>query len=93
MSASGEINWSRRESEVIGELIALYPKLFMVDNEEIAREQRMQEVLEQFHNSTSQQHPQMAPPAGDLRVWIHVGTKDSSNCVQISVSDFNCFNE
>ncbi|XP_075229129.1 rhoGAP_ARAP and RA_ARAPs domain-containing protein RhoGAP15B [Lycorma delicatula] len=83
--AAGEINWSRRESEVIGELIALYPKLFMVDHEEIARERRMQEVLEKFHNSTTQQHPQMAPPAGDLRIWIHVGVKDSSNCVQITV--------
>lgn len=58
----------------------------MVDHEEIARERRMQEVLEKYHNSSSQQHPQMAPPAGDLRIWIHVGTKDSSNCVQITVS-------
>lgn len=86
VNATGEVNWSRQESEVIGELIALYPKLFMVDDEELSRERRMQEVLERYHNSSSQQQPQVMAPAGDLRIWIHIGSKDSTNCVQVTVN-------
>ncbi|XP_039287667.1 uncharacterized protein LOC111058843 [Nilaparvata lugens] len=86
VNSTGEVNWSRQESEVIGELVQLYPQLFMVDEEEIARERRMAEVLERYHQSSSQQQPQVMAPAGDLRIWIHIGSKDSTNCVQVTVN-------
>lgn len=79
-----DANWSKRESEVISDLISLYPRLFLVDSEELAREQRMQEVLEKYHNSC-QQPPQPQKPSGDIKVWIHINSKDSGTCVSVTV--------
>lgn len=79
-----DANWSKRESEVICDLISLYPRLFLVDSEELAREQRMQEVLERYHGS-SQQPPQPQKPSGDIKVWIHINSKDSGTCVSVTI--------
>lgn len=82
-------NWSRSESLVVSDLILLYPRLFLVDGAEMAREQRIQEVLERYHNSV-QQTPHTTKPSGDIKVWIYIGSRDS-DCVSVSVSRSNMF--
>jgi hypothetical protein len=44
----------------------------------------MQEVLERYHsaNSTTPQ----SKPSGDLKIWVHLKHRDSTNCVNITVS-------
>lgn len=69
---------------MVCDLISMYPKLFLVDGEELAREQRMQEVLERYHNS--RQIPQTQKPSGDIKVWVHITSKESGNCVGVTVS-------
>uniref|UniRef100_A0A1B6MF42 Arf-GAP with Rho-GAP domain, ANK repeat and PH domain-containing protein 2 n=1 Tax=Graphocephala atropunctata TaxID=36148 RepID=A0A1B6MF42_9HEMI len=76
-------NWSKKESEVVGDLISLYPRLFHVGGAELAREQRIQEVLERYHNSV-QQTPQTTKPSGDIKVWVYIGSRDS-DCVSVTV--------
>jgi hypothetical protein len=44
----------------------------------------MQEVLERYHSANSST-PQNKP-SGDLKVWVHLESKESSNCVNVTVS-------
>lgn len=69
---------------MVSDLILLYSKIFEVDAAELSREKRMQEVLERYHsaNSTTPQNK----PSGDLKIWVHLEHKDSTNCVNITVS-------
>lgn len=61
----------------------MYPKLFYVEDDEINRENRILEALKQLSNSNV---PQPLKPSGDLKIWIYLGSKDSENCVNVSVS-------
>lgn len=78
-----EITWSRQESKVIVDLVSLFPRLYGVDAEELSRDKRIREVLQRLH--AGKVHPQQAKPTGDLRVWIHIGSKDSGKVVHVTV--------
>ncbi|KAK3909307.1 Arf-GAP with Rho-GAP domain, ANK repeat and PH domain-containing protein 2 [Frankliniella fusca] len=78
-----EITWSRQESKVIVDLVYLFPRLYVVDAEELSRDKRIREVLQRLH--AGKVHPQQAKPTGDLRVWIHIGSKDSGKVVHVTV--------
>nr|XP_018909007.1 PREDICTED: arf-GAP with Rho-GAP domain, ANK repeat and PH domain-containing protein 1 [Bemisia tabaci] len=73
--------WFKRESEVVCDLITLYPKLFDVDGDELDRERRMMEVLERYHDTPQRQNR----PSGDLKVWIYINGKDSGSCVNVTI--------
>jgi hypothetical protein len=72
------------ESGVVSDLILLFSQIFEVDAAEQSREKRMLEVLERYHSAISST-PQNKP-SGDLKIWIHLEHKDSSNCVSVTVS-------
>lgn len=78
-----EITWSRQESKVIVDLVSMFPRLYEVNAEEMARDKRIREVLQRLQKGGV--HPQQAKPTGDLRVWIHIGSKDSGQCVNVTV--------
>lgn len=78
-------NWSKIESEVIKDLILLYPKLFDVKDDELKREDRFLEAIKDF-NLYSGNAPQPSKPSGDLLFWIYLGSKYSENCVSVTVS-------
>lgn len=69
---------------MVSDLILLFSQIFGVDAAELSREKRMLEVLERYH-SASNGSPQNKP-SGDLKIWIHLERKDSSNCVNVTVS-------
>jgi hypothetical protein len=69
---------------VVSDLILLFSQIFEVDAAELSREKRMLEVLERYHSANSST-PQNKP-SGDLKIWIHLENKDSSNCVNVTVS-------
>jgi len=79
------LNWSKIESEVVNDLILLYPKLFYVEDEEIKREDRIIKALKQY-NLSSGNCLQPTKPSGDLKIWIYLCSKDSENCVNVTVS-------
>lgn len=78
-----EITWSRQESKVIVDLVSMFPRLYEVDAEELSRDKRIREVLQRLH--AGRVHPQQAKPTGDLRIWIHIGSKDSGKVVNVTV--------
>lgn len=49
------------------------------------REYRILEALKQY-NLSNGNIPQPSKPSGDLKVWIYLGSKDSENCVNVTVS-------
>lgn len=63
----------------------MFPRLYEVNAEEMARDKRIREVLQRLQKGGV--HPQQSKPTGDLRVWIHIGSKDSGQCVNVTVSD------
>ncbi|XP_026806441.1 arf-GAP with Rho-GAP domain, ANK repeat and PH domain-containing protein 2 [Rhopalosiphum maidis] len=79
------LNWSKVESEAVNDLILLYPKLFYVEEDEIKREDRIMEALIQY-NLSNGNVPQPSKPSGDLKIWIYLGSKDSENCVNVTLS-------
>lgn len=79
------MNWSKIESEVVNDLILLYPKLFYVEDDELKRECRILEALK-LYNLSNGNVPQPSKPSGDLKIWIYLGSKDSENCVNVTVS-------
>ncbi|KAI5701624.1 hypothetical protein M8J75_011445 [Diaphorina citri] len=79
------LEWSKREAEAVSDLISLYPMLFHVEEEEMAREREMMNVLERHHNSTNITPQVNNKPSGDLKVWIYIGSKDSNNCVNVDL--------
>lgn len=81
---NNSLDWSKIESEVVHDLILLYPKLFYVEDEEIKREDRIIEALKQY-NLSSGNVPQPSKPSGDLKIWIYLGSKDNENCVNVTV--------
>ncbi|XP_050440642.1 arf-GAP with Rho-GAP domain, ANK repeat and PH domain-containing protein 2 [Adelges cooleyi] len=78
-------NWSKNESEVISDLIMLYPKLFLVEDDEIKREDRILEALKNYHLASGN-IIKSSKPSGDLKIWIYLGSKDSGNCVNVTLS-------
>lgn len=68
----------------------MYPKLFHVEDDEIKREDRILEALKQF-NLSNGNIPQTSKPSGDLKIWIYLGSKDSDNCVNVTVSFYFSF--
>ncbi|VVC36622.1 Hypothetical protein CINCED_3A004536 [Cinara cedri] len=82
---SDSLNWSKIESEVVNDLIILYPQLFYVEDDEIKREDRILEALIQY-NLSNGNVPQPSKPSGDLKIWIYLGSKDSENCVNVTLS-------
>lgn len=81
--------WSKRECEALSDLISLYPKLFLVDEEELQRENKIREVLERYGNSNSV-IPQSFKPSGDLKVWIYLNSKESGEYVNVSIDPNKC---
>lgn len=73
----------------MNDLILLYPKLFYVENDEIEREDRILEALK-LYNLSNGNVPQPSKPSGDLKIWIYLGSKDSENCVNVTVSFLAC---
>jgi len=69
---------------VVSDLILQFFQIFEVDAAELTREKRMLEVLERYHcaNSSTPQNK----PSGDLKIWIYLERRDSSNCVNVTVS-------
>lgn len=65
----------------------MFPGLYGVDTEELTRDKRIREVLQRLH--AGHVHPQQAKPTGDLRVWVHISSKDSGKCVHVTVSHSN----
>lgn len=61
--------------------------MFYVEDDEIKREDRILEALIQY-NLSNGNIPQPSKPSGDLKIWIYLGTKDSENCVNVTVSFF-----
>jgi len=43
------------------------------------------EALIQY-NLSNGNVPQPSKPSGDLKIWIYLGSKDSENCVNVTVS-------
>ncbi|KAJ1523578.1 hypothetical protein ONE63_001425 [Megalurothrips usitatus] len=78
-----EITWSRQESRVIVDLVSMYPRLYEINAEELSRDKRIREVLQRLQ--AGKVHPQQAKPTGDLRVWVHIGSKDSGKVVHVTV--------
>jgi len=78
-----DLIWAKMESGVVSDLILLFSQIFDVDAAELSREKRMLEVLERYHSANSST-PQNKP-SGDLKIWIHLERKDSSNCVNVTV--------
>ncbi|XP_063245220.1 uncharacterized protein LOC134546360 [Bacillus rossius redtenbacheri] len=76
--------WSKLESAVVADLIALYPGLFDVDAEELSKERRMKEVLEHYHTSTTDVHRRK--PSGDLKMWVYLESASSSKCFSVTLS-------
>ena len=69
---------------MVSDLILLFFQIFEVDEAELLREKRMLEVLERYHSANCST-PQNKP-SGDLKLWIYLEHKDSSNCVNVTVS-------
>lgn len=69
---------------MVSDLILLFFKIFEVDAAELSREKRMLEVLERYHSANSST-PQNKT-SGDLKIWVYLEHKDSSNCVNVTVS-------
>jgi len=67
--------------------------LFYVEEDEIKREDRILEALIQY-NLSNGNALQPSKPSGDLKIWIYLGSKDSENCVNVTVSmtflNFKC---
>lgn len=84
VESKDSLEWSRKEAEAVADLISLYPRLFHVEEEEMAREREMMQVLERYHNSAVVT-PQVNKPSGDLKVWIYLGSKESNNCVNVEL--------
>jgi len=59
--------------------------LFYVEEDEIKREDRILEALIHY-NLSNGNTPQPSKPSGDLKIWIYLGSKDSENCVNVTVS-------
>ncbi|KAL1130714.1 hypothetical protein AAG570_011955 [Ranatra chinensis] len=86
VEGNGGLSWAKKECEVVCDLIQLYKSVFLVDGEEMAREERIREVLERFHKTPP---AALQRPSGDLKIWIYIGSKESGECVNISVGP-NC---
>jgi len=69
---------------VVSDLILQFFQIFEVDAAELSREKRMLEVLERYHSANSST-PQNKP-SGDLKIWIYLERRGSSNCVNVTVS-------
>ena len=69
---------------MVSDLILLFSQIFEVDAAELSREKRMLELLERYHCANTS-NPQNKT-SGDLKIWIHLEHKDSSNCVNVTVS-------
>ncbi|XP_050548624.1 arf-GAP with Rho-GAP domain, ANK repeat and PH domain-containing protein 2 [Daktulosphaira vitifoliae] len=78
-------NWSKTESEVVNDLILLYPKLFHVEDDEIKREDRILEALKYYHLASGNTI-KPSKPSGDLKIWIYLGSKDGGNCVNVTLN-------
>lgn len=59
--------------------------MFYVEEDEIKREDRILEALIHY-NLSNGNAPQPSKPSGDLKIWIYLGSKDSENCVNVTVS-------
>lgn len=67
------IEWTKKECEVITDLILNYKSVFQVEDEEAKREKRILEVLEKVHES-----PNTLPipkPSGDFKISIYIGSR------------------
>lgn len=69
------------ECEVVKDLLENYYQLFRVDQEEIAREKKMQDALENFHLGSMKRKC-----SGDMKIWIYVWEKDETSPINITVS-------
>lgn len=83
VEGKGGLEWTRRESNVIIELINHYKAMFLVDCEEVDREKRMLEVLERVHITSNIPYHK---PSGDLKIAIYIGSKMNGDAVNIVVS-------
>lgn len=82
---AGENNaeeWNRSETRVIANLIKLYPNLYQLTAADLAKEAKILEVLEKHHISNNGLR---GMPSGDLKIWIHVFSKEGE-CVNVTVS-------
>ncbi|PSN41421.1 hypothetical protein C0J52_16872 [Blattella germanica] len=77
------LNWSKLESGVVSDLILLYSQIFEVDAAELQREKLMQQVLERYHAANTDV-PQ-TKSSGDLKIWIYLENRSSSNCVNVTI--------
>lgn len=69
------------ECEVVKDLIENYYFLFRVDPQEIAREKKMQDALENFHLGSCKRKC-----SGDMKIWIYVFEKDETSPINVTVS-------
>jgi hypothetical protein len=66
---------------VVKDLIENYYTLFRVDSQEIAREKKMQDALENFHLGSCKRKT-----SGDMKIWIYIWEKDESSAINVTVS-------
>ncbi|XP_008550939.1 arf-GAP with Rho-GAP domain, ANK repeat and PH domain-containing protein 1 [Microplitis demolitor] len=73
-------DWNRAETTVVGDLIRLYPKLYQLSADDLAKEAKILEVLERHVANNGLR----GAPSGDLKIWIYLFTKDGE-CVNVTI--------
>lgn len=76
--------WNIRDTRVLGDLIRLYPEIYQLSKEDLAKEAKMLQVLE-MHSNTN--NGLWSAPSGDLKIWIYINSKDGE-CVNVTVKKF-----
>lgn len=61
-----------------------------MEDDEIKREDRILEALKNYHLASGN-IIKSSKPSGDLKIWIYLGSKDSGNCVNVTVRNFKTY--
>ncbi|XP_066597804.1 uncharacterized protein RhoGAP15B isoform X2 [Prorops nasuta] len=67
-------------TNIVADLIRLYPKLYQLSPADLAKEARILQVLERHHGSNNGLR---GAPSGDLKIWIYILSKDGQ-CVNVT---------
>ncbi|KAI4502852.1 hypothetical protein M0802_001896 [Mischocyttarus mexicanus] len=74
-------DWNKEETKVISDLIHLFPKLYQLSHEDLAKEAKILEVLEKHHVSNNGLR---GAPSGDLKIWIYLISREGE-CVNVTI--------
>lgn len=79
------MEWTKKECDVLADLISHYNSIFQVEDEECIRDKKIRDVLERVHKS-----PNTLPipnPSGDLKISIYIGSK-KGEIITIPVNNY-----